>query len=946
MLAHSISGQPSTTMFEYLSTDDGLSQNHVFNVTQDADGFMWFSTMGGLSKYDGFTFTNYDHQEGDSTTLSASYVNSFYQDHLGHCWVVTINGFNSWDRRTGTARRFYHDPLDTKSLGHNYTRAVLEDKEGFLWIAHQKGLDKFDPATLEFHHYYNDHFSVMRNAGALAMNKKGEIWAVGLEGIFRIDRATDSLLFVKGFPASTTNPPHYAREILIDSHDRIWMGYRNGFVLYHPATNQYDVFNTGPFSTGVIKMLEYDSSTLAIATGREGLVLWDIGSRKIMAQYVHSPYDEFSIRGESIYNMYIDKVKNIWLGLFYGISVTNLETERFRFIRHATGFANYANFILRVYKDQRGGIWSNTMNGLYYQPDIDSAGSEFIQAPFFPKGYKNIYAITGDARGNVYLGFKEVGLFQYTPENGQITQLDAGKKLDVVNINYLHLDLLNEKYLWICTSDGLCRWNKETNDTTHFRPRRMHKTLSTNSVTRVAQDDSGSLYFINSGKICRLNNVSSTLDTLPCAIQIEGSIQGLDISKNILWIGSRSTLYKYELANATCHIITTADGREIESEGLSVDAEGNAWAVDGRYVTRITSDTTWQYSSPTGFVTGIGAKASDGQLLFGGDKGIIVIQPDAFYTDTSHPEIVFCGIDVANKRKILPVEAEYTDHIELNDKDQVFTLHYASPHFIHRHGLTYKYQLVGFDEDWIDAGTNRSVTYTNLPHGLYNFRVIAITEDQLQSKKPLEVMITIHPSFYKTIYFYSLIALLAGGLIYFVYTLRRKASNLKKEKMKAEQQTAYKSMFLANMSHEIRTPMNAIMGLNNLLLQTSLTDKQSEYALAIKTSCDNMLWIVNDILDQSKIESGTYTIETKPFDLAAILHQLEVLCKHLALEKNLKLTFSQTGELPTLLLGDPVRLIQVLSNLLNNAIKFTDEGSINLSTTIHPWMKKMCNALL
>jgi len=104
--------------------------------------------------------------------------------------------------------------------------------------------------------------------------------------------------------------------------------------------------------------------------------------------------------------------------------------------------------------------------------------------------------------------------------------------------------------------------------------------------------------------------------------------------------------------------------------------------------------------------------------------------------------------------------------------------------------------------------------------------------------------------------------------------------------------------------------------------------------MAISASCDNLLWIVNDILDQSKIESGTYVIENKPFDLEAILHQLEILFRHLALEKNLNLTFSHDGKLPPLLIGDPVRLIQILSNLMNNAIKFTDEGSVSLMTTV------------
>jgi signal transduction histidine kinase/ActR/RegA family two-component response regulator len=365
-----------------------------------------------------------------------------------------------------------------------------------------------------------------------------------------------------------------------------------------------------------------------------------------------------------------------------------------------------------------------------------------------------------------------------------------------------------------------------------------------------------------------------------------------------------------------------------------VDTDGTAWVLNDQQINKITEKGILHFKSPTDFIYGIGSRATDGQVLFGGEDGIIVIDPIAFYTDTTHPEIVFCGIDVANKKRILPQEDEFVLEIELGPKDEVFTLHYATLHFIHRKELTYQYQLEGFDKEWVEAGTNRSVTYTNLPPGKYIFKAKAVTEDQLSSDHPLQIVINIKPAFFETYYFYALMVLILGGLGFLFYSLRHKAARLKKQKVLAEQQAAYKSMFLANMSHEIRTPMNAIMGLNNLLLGTPLNDKQAEYAKAISASCDNLLWIVNDILDQSKIESGTYAIEHKPFDLTAILHQLEMLFKHVAQEKNLTLSFSQEGRLSSLLVGDPVRLIQVLSNLLNNAIKFTDQGSVRLLTTI------------
>ena len=140
-----------------------------------------------------------------------------------------------------------------------------------------------------------------------------------------------------------------------------------------------------------------------------------------------------------------------------------------------------------------------------------------------------------------------------------------------------------------------------------------------------------------------------------------------------------------------------------------------------------------------------------------------------------------------------------------------------------------------------------------------------------------------------------------------------------------------KSEFLANMSHEIRTPMNGVIGMINLLFDTSLTDEQREFAGTIKTSADALLSIINDILDFSKIESGKMTFEKVDFDLREIVMNCIALLNPRAQAKNLSLTWSMEAGTCTQLSGDPSRLRQILLNLLGNAIKFTENGSVSLN---------------
>jgi PAS domain S-box-containing protein len=163
---------------------------------------------------------------------------------------------------------------------------------------------------------------------------------------------------------------------------------------------------------------------------------------------------------------------------------------------------------------------------------------------------------------------------------------------------------------------------------------------------------------------------------------------------------------------------------------------------------------------------------------------------------------------------------------------------------------------------------------------------------------------------------------------------RKLLNQLEEARAIAEKSVEMKERFMANMSHEIRTPMNALIGFTNLLERTPLDTKQEEFVTTIKTAGENLMTLINDLLDFSRIESGMLRIEATPFDFMGLIHSVEMLFKPKAEEKRVAFDAKIAPQIPQNLIGDPTRLSQIIVNLLGNAFKFTERGYVALTAEL------------
>jgi signal transduction histidine kinase len=266
--------------------------------------------------------------------------------------------------------------------------------------------------------------------------------------------------------------------------------------------------------------------------------------------------------------------------------------------------------------------------------------------------------------------------------------------------------------------------------------------------------------------------------------------------------------------------------------------------------------------------------------------------------------------------------------------------------------MAYVYRMVGYDDIW-KTTRQQQVQYQNLPIGSYSFEVKAVDRD-LNYSAPLTVQLTIHPPYA----LWSLYGLLAVALIAVIGTsgfayrhrlenerivrthnqqLEQQNQALETARNQADDANQAKSQFLANMSHEIRTPMNAILGYAQILQRSrSLAPDQERAVQTIHTSGNHLLKLINEVLDLSKIEAGRMELNETDFDLWNLLDTLDVMFEMRCQQQNLNWQLSADLPRPQPVHGDETKLSQVLINLLGNAVKFTQQGQVQLELNAGP----------
>lgn len=892
---------------------DRISSNFITSFAEDPNGYIWIGTNHGLNRFNGSNYAIF-YSRKDSTALNSDYVSNLLFDEENRLWMSNECGLCVWENK-----RFRH----LASVGFNPIGRILNLDKNSLIITDRKGIAKVNKQTLKEETYFlKQGMSVI---SSITLSSEKEIWSANTQS-----QAHDIYILNKDLKLLQTIHCPLDASILgfvEDARKHMWVITDRRLICYDVSTKREITIPPAIVqltqSHKIHFLLPYQRNCLLIGIQHKGMFCYNE-----QLQTITPVYAQQKLRHEQ-YVCFIDSKNGIWL--------SDQENE-FLYYPQQSAYNNLAcvletlkdPFVKNLAIDQEGYLWMRSSK------DIASFDTKSEQIVFHRSAQNTFGYIFIDSRNDLWLINNYFEVQQYSIRQG----IPTLKHTTTFPGNVFSISEDKSGNIWVTLADRFAILSPEGGFVYKYAPEGISfsqlQTPSTSKDMFLFTLENGIYKFGEDKQFVPLDSVY-----LPNPNSIL-----IDRDKNY-WFGTYN-------AGVIFHNLKTKETKRFDtSNGLTdnniksviEDRNGNIWFSTSTCITQYnrqnqtcTSIYDKGFSKGKLYAINCAAATSNGTLYFGGSGGITVVYPDKPIEEVLNIPMNFDAVLVNGNMR-----TDNNGMLSLNHRENMITFWYSSLNFEYGSSLNYAYKLEGFDKDWIDAGTNKRVAYSNLPAGNYTFKVKVRKLNGEWSKNELKMDVCIHPAPWATPWaiaaYWLLGVLLTGGLIAILVRWKVQQERLALAERQKEMNQE-RVDFVTNISHEFRTPLALIYApLKELAHDNRLDNRDRRLVDTMQRNAERLLQLTRQIVDTNLSEREEKELHVSPGNPGAFVTSLADNFRFIAHQKDLTLDTHTEGADQGYF--DSEKVEKIVCNLLSNAIKYTPEGG-HIDVNVVTDAERMC----
>lgn len=948
---HAVSAQVEP-MFRAFGRSQGLPSGTVPKIVQDARGLLWLATRDGLVRYDGIGFKVYQNDPQQAQSLACNDVQTVFEDRQQRLWIgCSETGINRlvdaeagrFDRGVGNFAALGLPTLDVYS--------IAQSPAGSLWLGTwPRGVLMLDPASGGL----TPLASIIPAAAGLQdltvlevlADHSGDLWIAAREGLWRI-RQIDH-------PAQARVESLLKDKLTISLFEsdggEIWVGTIDA-VYRMPAAAAGSALTT--VATGeVLRGVE------AFAEDTEGSV-W-IGSHSGLTRIFRNGAVQQirpraavhdSLPEGGVIDLLRDREGGLWIGMrSYGLSYVQPNWQSFELIRHDALDANTLppGVLAGLAECRDGSHWVVTRFGNLAAVAANGTVTRYGETRSVADSGRVPRSLWCDVEQNLWIGHA-LGITRYQPTSGQQRHWGAAQGLVPGVVDLITADAHGAVWMTSLAS-GVSRIDQHGQVSTWQTPDRG---IPVADFEQISTAPDGSVWLAGAFGMRRFDPQQQVFAALPGGPTARVDSFGF-AADGLLWTHGGAGIEQWQIgasgAKRRLHFADQALGLPaVALSSLVVDDAGALWLIGERGVWQLQLDPlkllaiNARHGLPN-LQFGIHPSAlwSTGRLVDITQEGLLRFAPTTPPRAELAPTLYLAQASVrrGEERVLLPIDGQPWQ-LRWDDRDLKVAARVLS--YIDPNANQYDFRLLGYEPSWVSTEARPEREFSRIEPGAYQLGIRAVGANGQAAVNEWVQPLRVATPPWRTPQAWTLYALtlIVGAWLvlnwYRVGIERRHRIALgDARRALAERANQAKSDFLADIGHEIRTPMAGVLGMAELLIRSTLDSNQHRWAVSVQRSGEHMLRLINDLLDLSKIEAGMLQIEHVPTDLRMLVDEVRALESALALARGIEFRVDLATDVPIQVSTDARRLRQILLNLVTNALKFTERGTVQISVTHGP----------